>query len=161
MKKSKNEILSGSNFGELMVLHDPFGIKDEKGNIKFFKSYEECYTFVLQHLFAHNRRGYVDIVLLVSQLSKVKLTECKALVDCMRGLWGTDDARMIRMPWHEDFETDYHDLVMLFKCLHLITESKFDESMFRSAIEKLHTTWVRIIGSEILNQQKNETKHCN
>lgn len=155
-KPTKEQIFAATNFEELMEEHDPFAIKDEKGKIKFFKTYEDVYYFVLMHLFYNNRRGYVDLVLLVSQLTKLTIKESETVVADMHGLWGKEDALIIPMPWIKEFEEQTEDLKNLFKCLHLITETKFNEYDFDSALARARLSWIREIAREKMNKKEEE-----
>ena len=135
--------MEGTDFGEIMCNHNPFGCKSESGKIQMFQNYERAYWHVLQHLLQHNRKGYVDIVLLIHELTQVNLTVALEVAKTMRGLWGKDDARVLKMPWFELDDEDITDLKMLFRCLHTITSTTLDEGMLRIAVNRLRVSMIR------------------
>ena len=135
-------ILEGTDFATIMSNHNPFGCKSESGKVQMFQNYERAYAYVLEHLLEHNRKGYVDIVLLIHELTQVNLTAALEVVRPMRGIWGKDDARVLKMPWFELDNEDIEDLKLLFRCLHTITGTTLDEGMLRIAVNRLRVTLI-------------------
>lgn len=143
MNKKEQMILEGTDFGEIMSNHNPFGCKSESGKIQMFQNYERAYWHVLQHLLQHNRKGYVDIVLLIHELTQINLTAALEVAKTMRGIWGKEDARLLKMPWFELDNEDIEDLKLLFRCLHTITGTTLDEGMLRIAVNRLRVSMIR------------------
>lgn len=143
MNKREQLILEGTDFATIMSNHNPFGCKSETGKVQMFQNYERAYWLVLQHLYEHNRKGYVDIVLLIHELTQVNLTAALEVVRPMRGIWGKDDARVLKMPWFELDDEDISDLKMLFRCLHTITSTTLDEGMLQTAVNRLKVDLIR------------------
>lgn len=129
----KKEVFNYCDFESLIEQHNPFAIKDTDGKIQFFKSYEEAYLYVLCALNAYFKRGYVDIILLVNILTQLPVRDCEMLFRQMRSLWGENAERMINYDWDTCCSRDSGGVTDVMKCLHLITETKFDEQAFDKA----------------------------
>ena len=59
------------------------------------------------------------------------------VVKTMRGIWGKDDVRLLKMPWLEIDSFDIEDMKLLFRCLHTITGTSLNEALLREAVQKI------------------------
>lgn len=136
MKKNKVlNLLNGCDLETLIETHNPFGIKSKDGNIKWFANYAEVYFYVLTVLHTSFSRGYLDLILIIAELTNLSLTACEEVFKDMQPLWGKMPEHVVEYKWESDDLKDYHTIILLLKCLHLITETKFSEEQFFKALE--------------------------
>lgn len=131
----KKEVFNASDFESLIEQHNPFAIKDTDGKIQFFKDYEEVYIYVLNVLDAYFKRGYVDIILLVNVLTQLPVRDCEMLFRQMQSLWGKNSAKLIDYHWGLCCANNDGGVADIMRCLHLITETRFDAQAFDKACD--------------------------
>lgn len=136
---TKKALYEGCDFGTLIEKHNPFGVKSTDGNIKLFGDYAEAYIYVLTILYCHFKRGYVDMVVLISMLTGVNANACFEVVNSMKSLWGDREDRLCSFPWASlsDNSVDikeWGDAILIMRCLHLLTETQFDMAQFDRAL---------------------------
>lgn len=134
MKKSN--IFEAKDFETLIMQHNPFAVKAMDGRIQFFTNYCEVYEYVLNILYCQYPRGYVDLVLLVSDLTRLKVGDCELVFRDMRSIWGETPERMIAYNWDSTDRTDHKGLEEVMKCLHIISGTQFDEEAFAQAMDQ-------------------------
>lgn len=132
MKKS---VFKNCDFETLIETHNPFGIKAMDGSIQFFSNYTEVYLYVLNILFHQFGRGYVDLILLVNVLTGLRAGVCEEVFRSMKSIWGTSPERLIEYDWDCCTASGNRDTADILKCLHTITETKYDEQAFTKALE--------------------------
>ena len=66
----------------------------------------------------------------------------------MRGIWGKDDVRLLKMPWLEIDSFDIEDMKLLFRCLHTITGTSLNEAMLTNAIQIFKLKVLPVTSSE-------------
>lgn len=131
----KKDVFKACDFESLIEQHNPFAIKESDGRISFFQDYAEAYLYVLTVLNAYFKKGYVDIIVLVSLLTQLPLRECESLFRQMQWLWGRSAEKLISYDWDTCCSNTNKDVADIMKCLHLITETKFDEQAFDRACD--------------------------
>ena len=115
--------------------HNPFAIKVIDGSIKFFATYTDVYLYVLNVLYMGYPRGYVDLILLVSDLTRLKVSDCEQVFRDMRSIWGPTPEKMIVYKWDSTDRADHKGLEEVMKCLHIISGTQFDEEAFAKALD--------------------------
>lgn len=136
---TKKVLYEGCDFGALIEKHNPFGVKSTDGNIKLFDDYAEAYLYVLTILYCHFKRGYVDMVVLISILTSVNSNACFETFNTMKCLWGNREDRLCSFPWDSLPQTsvnikEWGDAILIMRCLHLLTETQFDVAQFERAL---------------------------
>lgn len=131
----KSNVYDAKDLAELVEQHNPFGIKGNDGSILFFESYAAVYFHVLVVLHTQFKRGYVDLILLINVLTQVGASVCEELFRNMRSLWGSNPEKLIMYNFDSTDDDDHADLALIMKCLHVISETKFDAYQFREAIQ--------------------------
>lgn len=131
----KTNLFENCDFETLIQVHNPFGIKANDGNIKFFTNYAEVYYYVLDVLYTQFKLGYIDMIYLISVLTGVKVGACEDLFRQMKPIWGEQPERIFEYHWEYDYCNKHMPLQIIFRSLHLITETQFDEVAFRKAYE--------------------------
>lgn len=131
----KNTIYEAKDFETLIMQHNPFAIKATDGSIQFFATYSEVYLYVLNVLYIQYPRGYVDLILLVSDLTRLKAGDCEQVFRDMRSIWGATPEKMIVYKWDSTDRADHKGLEEVMKCLHIISGTQFDEEAFAKAMD--------------------------
>lgn len=131
----KNNIYEAKDFETLIMQHNPFAVKATDGSIQFFANYCEVYKYVLGVLYSQYSRGFVDLVLLVSDLTRLKVGDCEQVFRDMRSIWGETPERMIAYNWDSTDRADHKGLEDVMKCLHIISGTHFDEEAFTRAMD--------------------------
>ena len=132
---NKKNIYEAKDFETLIMQHNPFAIKAMDGRIHFFATYSEVYLYVLNVLYMQYPRGYVDLILLVSDLTKLKASDCEQVFRDMRSIWGATPEKMIVYKWDSTDRADHKGLEEIMKCLHIISGTQFDEEAFAKAMD--------------------------
>lgn len=131
---TKKALYEGCDFGALIEKHNPFGVKSTDGNIRLFEDYAEAYLYVLTILHIHFKRGYVDMVVLISILTSVNSNACFETFNTMKCLWGNREDRLCSFPWGSIDIKEWSDAILIMRCLHLLTETQFDQGQFDRAL---------------------------
>ena len=131
---TKKVLYEGCDFGALIEKHNPFGVKSTDGNIRLFDDYAEAYLYVLTILYYHFKRGYVDMVVLISILTSVNSNACFETFSTMKCLWGNREDRLCSFPWNSIDVKEWGDAIVIMRCLHLLTETQFDMGQFERAL---------------------------
>lgn len=134
----KTNVFGKLDFAALIEQHNPFGIKGSAGNPLFFDDYEEVYSYVLKVVKDMFPRGYIDLVLLINILTHLNTNECYNVFRGMRGLWGDQAERLIKINWQnaQDYNELREGLKILMRSLHVISETPFNDVMFEQAFQK-------------------------
>lgn len=154
----RRAVFNYHSFEEMIERYNPFGFKYADGRICMFETYAEIYFYALKRLADDFEEGYVDLVLYVCKNTGLSISECESEVQRMRSLWGQKDHRFIDI---KDFGEGTRDaLKTLIKCLHTITETKFNEAAFDEAFAKfqdyMNVVWTRKAAEEELKEAKKE-----
>lgn len=115
---------------ELITKHNPFAIK-RRGQIKCFENYEDCYLFVFREIIRKYPRGFIDVPLLIHELTECKLGEAYSLVRKITPLLNNE--LYLYLDFRDFPESTFRQLSNLFRALHTISETSFDESAWLDA----------------------------
>lgn len=119
-------------FAEHIEQHNPFGIKDEKGNVLYFKTYRENYLYVLKEMRRYCKRGYVEIAVLLHHLSGFDEATCIEIEISGMKLFPILRNVPILIDWERPDAT-YNQIAAIIKSFHLLTNTQFDFAMFEMA----------------------------
>ena len=129
------------DFGSSILKYNPFGIKDEKGELMLFETWEGMYKYTIRKMSEWFGTGIVDVVLLVSKLTGISVMEAKVEVRQWRKQGLFDAYVFLESPdrWVvEENRTEYHRMVRLFEMLHSISGTRLDKVQFNSALMAFH-----------------------
>lgn len=129
------------DFGTSILKYNPFGIKDEKGELMLFETWEGMYKYIIRKMSEWFGKGIVDVVLLVSKLTGISVMEAKVEVRQWRKQGFFDAYVFLDSPdgWVvEEDRTEYHRMVRLFEMLHSISGTRLDKKMFDNALTAFH-----------------------
>lgn len=115
---------------ELITKHNPFAIK-RKGEIKYFDNYEDCYLFVFREIIRKYPRGFVDVSLLIHELTGCRLGEAYALVRKITPLLHNE--LYLYLDFWDFPDSTVKQLETLFRALHTISETSFNVKAWRKA----------------------------
>lgn len=127
----RRAIFNYRDFEEMIEKYNPFGFKKENGEICMFETYKEAYIYALRKLGEDFKAGFVDLPLYISKNTGMIIQEAEREAARMRSLWGKNDVMLIDL---RTFHGSDNQLKNFIKCLHLITETKFDETSFQEAL---------------------------
>lgn len=138
-------------FFEVMEKVNPFAFKDEKGKICIFKDYRAAYLYGIEKMYAMSMGGWLDLVLFMcthcgfSLPDAVRFMESFERSGALTASDESDKTQLVQIDW-----TDYKDmqrvLTRVFNGLHWILETKFNNDMFRSALDTFCAKMGVIIG---------------
>lgn len=117
---------------EYIRLYNPFAVRNEKDEMMIFKSYREVYLDMIERFYKASPRGYLDVVLFISDLYKMNLPNAE---DTFRGMKKLGVTEIMQICWREMHGCDDEALRRLLKGFHTISETRFDESRFRDALD--------------------------
>lgn len=132
----KNNLYEAKDFETLIMQHNPFAVKATDGRIQFFANYCEVYMYVMAVLYRQCPTGYVDMILLISDLTRLKVGNCEQVFHDMRPIWGATPEKMISYNWDSTDKADHKGLEVVMKCLHIISGTQFDEEAFEQALDQ-------------------------
>lgn len=124
-----------NEFFELIAERDPFYFRDEKNRFAHYKTYAECYTDMLERLYAQSPKGFLDLVLFCVDSCHM---ERKLAEDFMTEFYrsGALDKRtmegrngLLILNW-EEIDNYRLELEGVAKGLHTLTATTFNPSMF-------------------------------
>lgn len=135
---NKKEWLNPANFADYIQRFNPFGIKVQ-GKGEAFKTYEECYDYVFDWLLTFSSRGYIDVPLLLSELTECPLTEMQNYVknDQRRG----EISDILLCNFTEVCREDGQTLESLFQYMHSLSGTAINKEMFNNSLKKF---WLKI-----------------
>ena len=129
------------DFGASILKYNPFGIKNEKGELMLFETWEGMYNYTILKMSEWFQKGIVDVVLLVSKMTGISVMEAKIEVRQWRKMGFFDAYILLDSPdrWVvEEDRTEYHRMIRLFEMLHSISGTRLDKAMFNSALTAFH-----------------------
>lgn len=129
---TKNANVSKLDLTDFIQKHNPFGVKNEDGEIQYFKTYKEAYLYVFRLLHTHFTRGYVELPLLLHELTQMKSTECTRMMHLFKSEWGKDEVRLMEYNFLCE-ENSFEDLRIILRTLHRLSGTQFDEEMMLQA----------------------------
>ena len=121
-------------FNKLAINFNPFGILI-KTRAAFFESYQEAYEYVFEFMRINYPDGYVDLVLLICELTKITEREATAIV---RLAIRSGELKSYYVQFN--FETPNRFEVPIYKAvfvmLHSMSGTALNEEMFNKALKK-------------------------
>ena len=126
-----NKWFNPKSFIDLIERFNPFGFKKEDGDTQVFREYKDAYLYALKKLFLQFPRGYIDFTLYIEAQTKLPFADSVRVVRS----WKTMDVNEVELiDLRSNDRARYLDLMKVMKCLHTISETKFNEAMFKQAL---------------------------
>lgn len=155
----RRAIFNFRDFEEMIEKYNPFGFKNENGEICMFETYKDAYKYALRKLGDDMTAGFVDLPLYISKNTGLIIQEAEREAARMRPLWGPRDVQLIDLRNFKDGADS--QLKNFIKCLHTITETKFDEASFQEALVwfkgYMDLIWLKIEQDENNRRGKGQT----
>lgn len=126
-----NKWFSPKSFMDLIERYNPFGYKKEDGETCTFRTYKDAYLYSFKQLYLMFPRGYLDLVLFVSQQTKMPHADSVRIVKTWKSLEVTD---VMLVDLRTNDNARKFDLMRIIKALHTISETRFNEAMFSEAL---------------------------
>lgn len=124
-----------SDFCDMMEKYNPFALKNEKSEIMLFDTYKEVYEYTMKRLYDKYPRGFIDLVLFVHEECGIPFADAEREVKSWRKFF---DKPELLLDWNQPENREYLLRKILFS-LHLLTETDFNEVMFKQALVYLET----------------------
>lgn len=119
--------------------YNPFVFKDKEGRLLLFKDYTAAYKYTLKQLAKRFPKGYIDMTIFLCERMSISLKETVQEVTRWRKMGIKDDIFYLKI-WERT--TDRNTMLTeIFKALHMISGTKFDEFSFRTAMKEFDTWW--------------------
>jgi len=118
---------------------NPFVFKDKDGKLLLFKDYTAAYKYTLKQLAKRFPKGYIDMTIFLCEQMSISLKETVQEVTRWRKMGIKDDIFYLKI-WERTTERNIM-LSDIFKALHMISGTKFDEISFRTAMKEFDTWW--------------------
>ena len=119
--------------------YNPFAFKDKEGRLLLFKDYTAAYRYTLKQLAKRFPKGYIDMTIFLCEQMSISLKETVQEVTQWKELGIKDDIFYLKI-WERTTERNSM-LTDIFKALHMISGTKFDEISFRTAMKEFDTWW--------------------
>ena len=119
--------------------YNPFVFKDKEGKILLFKDYTAAYKYTLKQLAKRFPKGYIDMTIFLCEHMSISLKETVQEVTRWRKMGIKDDIFYLKI-WNRTTERNSM-LTDIFKALHMISGTEFDEFSFRTAMKEFDTWW--------------------
>ena len=119
--------------------YNPFAFKDKEGRLLLFKDYTAAYRYTLKQLAKRFPKGYIDMTIFLCEQMSISLKETVQEVTQWKELGIKDDIFYLKI-WERTTERNIM-LSEIFKALHMISGTKFDEISFRTAMKEFDTWW--------------------
>lgn len=126
--------LKAKSFEDLIKRFNPFGIKDEVGNSMVFEDYGEVYKYTISYLREHFPKGFIDVPLMLHQLTKVPLTDAQRFARNFKYISLNLDTWLIE--WDCEELNPKYKCELLMRALHTLSETKFSPDYFNWAWEQ-------------------------
>lgn len=130
--------IQARDIAELVELYNPFGFKDPKGRIMVFRTYDEAYYELLERVYKAGPT-MVDLVLFVVDNLGMSLQEAKKFVYLWKGYCGVKDTLFL-FDWKNGGKDRDKQLEQIARGMHILSETKFNNDMFLSALNRFKTT---------------------
>ena len=124
-------ILKINHYTDLLQRYNPFGLREDKNHSRFFIDYEGAYVYALVYLYERFPNGYIDLVLFFIDNLCVSRSEAERYAKLLKGLNMYEGIYSIQAIGNKDkLKQSFKDL---FKALHQLSDSQFDEEKFNAA----------------------------
>lgn len=130
--------MKAKNFEELIKKYNPFGIKDDEGDVMLFDDYGKMYSYVLKFLKEQCPKGYIDIPLLMHMLTRQPLSVCitfvrkNTFIRCLGGMQNISRDYIYFCP-PVDGVFPKEKIENLFNAFHTISETHLMQGYFNVA----------------------------
>lgn len=136
-------------FDDYMEEHNPFCMKDKDGKLNYFGRYEDAYLYVMKTLRKYHPRGYVDIILfLIDWVGMDKPMAEDYWADMRKEERELLAEQFIIIDWME-VKKQKDKLAAFMRCLHILTETRFNEVDFEKAWETFLNTFTPVTDEEL------------
>lgn len=121
-----------NDLSDVILVYNPFCLKNDKGTLMVFETYEEAYVELLRRLYKAGPTAVDPVVFLCDNLGMANMDA----VDFVKS-WGRkyrETTQLFLFDWSEDNrETDYYAREFCW-CMHQLSETQFNEAMFNNAL---------------------------
>lgn len=113
---------------------NPFGIREMTGlgnyELIVFEDYGKCYLHTLKFLRTQFLKGFIDVPLALSMMTRVAVSETRTW---LRKMMIETDHEIYLCPWEDDKEDVKKRAEMLLRSIHVLTDTKFSTDYFNWA----------------------------
>lgn len=125
----------GLDIGDFLERYNPLAFKDARGNIMYFKTYEEAYCELLDRLYLAGPY-MIDAVLFCVNTYGMSNVDAQRFVNSWQRHVGAEE-QFFMIDWKTGGRKRDMDLETFARGLHLLAETKFNKDMFLSALDKI------------------------
>lgn len=130
---SKQMLLSGLDFVDIIEKHNPFGFKDKDGTVCIFRDYSEVYLETMNRLLEQHPRGYIELALFVSENCGIPLKDAADIVKSWVRRGDIEEPLLVR--WDDGDGMLCKTMRDIMVKLHNISETHFCLPMFNIAFD--------------------------
>lgn len=134
---SKHFKPKASDVMEFVEKYNPFGFKDDKGEIMLFSDYGKIYAYTLKKLYTECCNGYCDLGLFIHQQTGMPLGDCSRHVK----IWSRAKDDVLEIDWTSVQDTR-SKLIEIINILHCISETKVNHNFLNLALGEF-MDWLR------------------
>ncbi len=117
----------------MLERHNPLLLRDEAGGYLLFETWGRMYVWVLERMLSLFPRGYVDLRLLMHELTGLDMEACDQVVRL--SLLGTARRGFVMLHWQESDTERYRSLELVMTLLHKVTQTRLDHTWFVQAVD--------------------------
>lgn len=114
---------------EFVEKYNPFGFKDDKGEIMLFSDYHKIYEYTFKALYESCGNGYCDLALFIHQNTQMPLADCSRHVK----MWSRKKEDVLEIDW-TSLQDSRTKLIEIVNVLHCISETKINHNMLNLAL---------------------------
>lgn len=119
------------NLDGLMKKLNPFIMRDERLEPFWFEDYGKCYLATLSFIKERYPRGFIDVPLLLHQLTQYSLSETERMVQEMNFI--QTDRGIYLLGWEDKENNPKRKAELLLRSLHQLSETTFSVDFFNWA----------------------------
>ena len=129
-------------FSEFIEQYNPFGVLDSNKEVMKFETTTDCYRYVIKEIIRLYPRGYIEIPLLIHELTGMPYRECRQFFnDTIRGYYKVDEVELVEL-WElndmtESGSTARKRLLHIIDSLHTISETCTNKESYYFALQLL------------------------
>lgn len=118
--------------GDYLDKYNPLAIKDSKNRILHFKTYDDCYLYVLKETRRYCKRGYCDVALLVKHLTGFDEDTCEEVALAAKKETPELAEQPLLLDWTQPDKCT-RKLAGVINGMHILTETDFNQYSFEYA----------------------------
>lgn len=129
-------------FSDFIEQYNPFGVLDSNKEVMKFGTTTDCYRFVIRTIIRLYPRGYIEIPLLIHELTGMPYRECRQFFnDTIRRNCNVDEVMLVEL-WELNDMTDSgrtarKRLMRIIESLHEISETCTNKESYYFALQLL------------------------